>query len=161
MALVHELSHVSRMPTSSSDATQSRSDLTRIAKSTEYGSIQEFAFAFANTLKTKLDCEQVSLGIARGSSIQLLCISGSDVLYPHAPGAAVIVHAMQECLDAQQVVCFQLENERGKGGGILGIACIVSGMKRWHRPAWPAYRWFSMVVAWLYWDCVGEGATIF
>lgn len=119
LALVHELSNVTRT-SASSDATQARSDLTRIAKSTEYGSIQEFAFAFANTLKTKLDCEQVSLGIARGASIQLLCISGSDVLYPRAPGAAVIVHAMQECLDAQQVTCFQLETVRGKGGGHTG-----------------------------------------
>ncbi len=99
-----------------------------IAKAASYENLHEFAFAFANQLKSKLGCEQVCLGLVRQQRVRTLCVSGLDNLYPRSPGAMVIEQAMEECLDAGHPVCFQQEEPSG------GASCSTGHRlhKRWH-----------------------------
>lgn len=78
-----------------------------ILRAASHRSLHEFAFAIANSLKSKTGCEQVCLGLVRGRRIQMLCISGLDNLYPRSPGAKLINQAMEECLDADTILCYQ------------------------------------------------------
>lgn len=78
-----------------------------VASVAGHGSLQEFAFALANGLKTKLGCEQVSLGLVRGTRMRVACISGLDDLYPRSPGVRLIRQAMEECLDVGETICYQ------------------------------------------------------
>jgi len=99
-----------------------------VAKVGAFGSLHEFAFSLANSLKSKVDCEQASIGLVRGRHVKLLCISGLDDLYPRSPGARLIQQAMEECLDADHIVGFQsrsqVDVEHGTTGHLLH--------KRWH-----------------------------
>ncbi|MEM9352036.1 MAG: efflux RND transporter periplasmic adaptor subunit [Planctomycetota bacterium] len=83
-----------------------------LAKVAAHQSLEEFCFALTNSLKTNLNCDQVALGLVRGKSVRLACVSGFDDLYPRSPGSQLIQQSMCECLDAGEVVCFQSENEK-------------------------------------------------
>ncbi len=82
-------------------------DHAAITRVGSYKNIHELAFALANGLKSKLGCEQVSLGLVRGRTVRVLCISGLDDLYPRSPGSRLIHQAMLECLDAETCVAYQ------------------------------------------------------
>ncbi len=99
-----------------------------IAKAASYENLHEFAFAFANQLKTKLGCEQVCLGLVRRRRVRTLCVSGLDNLYPRSPGTLIIEQAMEECLDAGHPVCFQQDEPSA------GASCSTGHRlhKRWH-----------------------------
>jgi len=111
---------VARLPSSGEQA--------GVAKAGAFGSLHEFAFALANSLKSKFGCEQVSVGLVRGRHVKILCLSGLDDLYPRSPGARLVQQAMEECLDAGHIVVFQsgsqLDVEHGSTGHLLH--------KHWH-----------------------------
>lgn len=70
-----------------------------IARSAQYSSLSEFAYALTNGLKSKVGCEEVSLGIADKNCIRVLSISGLDDVYPRSPGSQILQQAMDECYD--------------------------------------------------------------
>lgn len=70
-----------------------------VARSANYDSLNEFAFALANGLKSKLGCDEVSMGLVEKNIVRVLCISGLDDVYPRSPGSQVIQQAMDECYD--------------------------------------------------------------
>ena len=82
-----------------------------LAKVAAHESLEEFCFALTNSLKSNLSCDQVALGLVRGNSVKLACVSGFDDLYPRSPGSQLIQQAMCECLDAGEVVCYQVDGQ--------------------------------------------------
>ena len=93
--------------------TRPPADTSMLSKVAAHQSLQEFCFALTNSLKKNLASDQVSLGLVRGRSVKVACISGFDDLYPRSPGSRMIQQAMCECLDAEQIVCHQAESEAG------------------------------------------------
>ena len=84
------------------------------SKVAAYKSLAEFCFALTNTLKSNLGCDQVALGMVRGKSVELTCISGFDDLHPRSPGSQFIQQAMCECLDAAEIVCYQVSDSEDR-----------------------------------------------
>ena len=84
-----------------------------MAKAGQHQSLHEFAFAIVNGLKGKLGCEQVCLGLVKRHRVKMLSMSGFDNLFPRNPGARQVEHAMEECLDAEETLCFQQDDDRG------------------------------------------------
>ena len=77
-----------------------------VVRAASYSSLSEFAFAITNGLKTKLACDEVSLGIVKSDRVRVLCISGLDDAYPRTPGSVLIQQAMEECLDREAHISF-------------------------------------------------------
>ncbi len=75
-----------------------------------FRSLDELAFSLTNSIKTRLNCIEVSLGIVRRSKVRLLSISGLDAVYRRTPGAMRISQAMEECLDHGGIVYSQSEH---------------------------------------------------
>ena len=70
----------------------------------------------------------MSLGVVRRRSVDLLAVSGFDQVSSHHPGVRLIADAMNECLDAQDVICVQRDqgdDDSGASGHRLHV--------RWHR----------------------------
>lgn len=66
----------------------------------------ELAFMLTNTLRTKLACEQVVMGLVQRRRVRIAAISGLDDVHPRSPGVQQIRGAMEECLDAgAPIVC--------------------------------------------------------
>ena len=86
-----------------------RHAVTSAARAASYQSLHEFSFAIVNNLKNKFGLEQVALGRVGRNRVRLLCISGFDDLYPRSPGTRHIEQAMEECVDAGHIVCYQTE----------------------------------------------------
>ena len=76
-----------------------------IARAAQYSTLSEFAFALTNGLKSKIGCEEVSLGIVEKDRIRLLSISGLDDVYPRSPGSRILQQAMDECFDVRERIC--------------------------------------------------------
>lgn len=85
-----------------------------IQKAASYETFPEFAYSFANSLTTKLGCEQVSLGWVHGHRIKLECVSGVDVLTQGKPGIVLIEQAMSEALDAGEIVTSRTVQQDGR-----------------------------------------------
>ncbi len=66
--------------------------------------VHELAFMVTNSLRNRLACEHVALGLVRAQSVRLASISGMDELKHRTPGSKAIVQAMEECLDAAHPV---------------------------------------------------------
>jgi hypothetical protein len=89
-----------------------------LAKAARFESLTELAFAMANGLKTKFQCEQVVLGKVVANRVQIVCMSSLDTLYPRSPGSRLIRQAMEECLDAGRRFCSKPRGEwSGTGHG--------------------------------------------
>ncbi|MFN0137258.1 MAG: efflux RND transporter periplasmic adaptor subunit, partial [Phycisphaerae bacterium] len=64
------------------------------------------AYSLTNSLRGKLGCEQVVLGLVRGRHVTPISISGLDDIRQRSPGVVRIRIAMDECLDhGQPIVC--------------------------------------------------------
>ncbi len=59
----------------------------------------ELAIAMVNQLRSKLQCELVALGRARGGRVRLLAVSGMAEPARRSPGSGLLVGAMEEALD--------------------------------------------------------------
>ncbi len=75
-----------------------------LAKAALYENLEAFVFAMANGLKTRFGLDQVAVGVVRGRSVRVTCLSGFDDPYPRSPGTKVIQQAMEECLDAGEMI---------------------------------------------------------
>ena len=76
------------------------------AKMNRYESIHEFAFNITNGLKSQLNYDEVSLGIVRERSVELLAISGHDHINTRSQGVRLIVDALEECFDAKRPIIY-------------------------------------------------------
>ncbi|MBI4719593.1 MAG: HlyD family efflux transporter periplasmic adaptor subunit [Planctomycetes bacterium] len=75
-------------------------DFRALSRAASCESLEELAFALTNDLCNKLGCEQVALGMVRGSTVTVVCLSGLDTVRRQSPGVAALRAAMEECLDA-------------------------------------------------------------
>lgn len=87
------------------------SEPSNIARAAKYESLHEFAFAMANSLKGKLGCDQVAVGLIRRHRAKILCMSGFDTTNAKSPGVKLVMQAMEECADAGSIVCYQHDEE--------------------------------------------------
>lgn len=84
-----------------------------LGRAASYESPTELAFSLTNGLRSKLGCEQVTLGLAGGKHIRLLSISGLDDVRHRSPGVIRIREAMEECLDHGDVIVCQGDDAAG------------------------------------------------
>lgn len=103
-------------------------DLRGTDKAAAHENLHHYAFSIVNGLKTKLGCEQVSLGRVRGNTVQVLCTSGTDDVYSRSPGIRQIQQAMAECLDAGAPVVYQHSPTHSPEE--TGLRLLVH--KQWH-----------------------------
>ncbi|XZE52789.1 efflux RND transporter periplasmic adaptor subunit [Planctomycetaceae bacterium SH139] len=73
----------------------------------KFRSVEELGFSLTNSIKTRLGCIEVGLGVVRGEHVRLLAISGTDNVFRNTPGAERIAQAMEECLDHGNTVYAQ------------------------------------------------------
>ncbi len=71
-----------------------------LARAGDWGTPEELAFTITNSLRNKLGCEQVALGMVRRKWVDVLAISGLDRIAKQSPGVRHVKAAMEECLDA-------------------------------------------------------------
>ncbi len=102
-------------------------DTASASRAAGYQSLSEFAFAIVNNLKAKLGCESVSFGIVRKNRVNLLCMSGASYVDPHSIGTAQLEQVMEECLDAQEICCVQIQRERTDS-----ISTVYMLHRDWH-----------------------------
>lgn len=107
---------------------QAAPDFRGVGKAAGYESVEQFAFAVVNSLKSKLGCEQVSLGRVEGHSVRMVCVSGMAELYARSPGLREIQQAMCECLDAGTIVAYQASGPHSGEPG--GLKLLIH--KHWH-----------------------------
>ena len=70
-----------------------------LSRAANLSSPTELAFALTNSLRNRLACRQVALGVVRGQRVRVVAISGLDHVAPRSPGVAVLRAALEECLD--------------------------------------------------------------
>ncbi len=70
-----------------------------LARASGVTSPVELAFAITNSLRNKLSCEQVALGLVARRRVRILSVSGMDDVPKRSPGIAQMRAAMEECLD--------------------------------------------------------------
>ena len=68
---------------------------------------ESLAFALTNSLRNKLGCEQVSLGLIESRKARILSISGLDHVSERSSGVRCLKAAMEECYDADKPVTCQ------------------------------------------------------
>lgn len=77
-----------------------------LARAATCASAEELAFSITNSLRNKLGCEQVALGLVIRRRVKILSISGLDHVARQGDGVACLQAAMEECYDAgQTLVC--------------------------------------------------------
>ncbi len=103
-------------------------DFRGVGKAAGYESVEQFAFAVVNSLKSKLGCEQISLGRVEGRGVRVICVSGMAELYARSPGLREIQQAMCECLDAGTIVAYQSSGPHSGEPG--GLKLLIH--KHWH-----------------------------
>lgn len=103
-ALISHLMNTTRENRASDDAPKLPTNA--ISKSAAFESPEELAYSLTNSLRSKLGCEQVVLGLVSGRHVTPVSISGLDDIRHRSPGVVRIRSAMEECLDhGAPVVC--------------------------------------------------------
>ncbi|MFH1747183.1 MAG: HlyD family efflux transporter periplasmic adaptor subunit [Planctomycetota bacterium] len=71
-----------------------------LARGGTCGTPEELAFTITNSLRNKLGCEQVALGMVRRKWVNILAVSGLDRVAKQSASIRGMKAAMEECLDA-------------------------------------------------------------
>jgi hypothetical protein len=100
-----------------------------LARASGAATAEELAFNITNSLRTRLACEQVSLGVVVGRRIRVLSVSGLDNVAVRSPSVIRLRGAMEECLDANRIIACQHEDEGSEPGSPDGY-CIH---RQWQR----------------------------
>ncbi len=101
-------------------------------KASTYRSLDEFAFAIANSLRTKFECDQAAFAEVRRSHAVLRSISGMDELPRRSPGVHAMLQAMDECADLKRSIIAGpgAENPRARlhtqWSGAIGGGSVLS-----------------------------------
>lgn len=78
-----------------------------LSRAGQYRSIHEFGFALTNAIKQRYDCGQAALGLVRGNTLRVVCVSGLDHVNERSPGIHHVQQSMCECLDAGEMIVQQ------------------------------------------------------
>jgi len=109
-----------------------------IAKSGQYKTLHEFAYAVTNSAKQKFGAEVAALSLVDSKKPRLVCISGLDHVKRRSPGVHHIEQAMGECLDMAGIIVEQEQelwgDDTAASGGMLhqhwrasiGGGCVMS-----------------------------------
>lgn len=97
----------------------------------EYTSAEELAYTITNELRTTLTADMVAAGLVQDSRVHILSISGLDEVRKQSPGVVVLRAAMEECLDAKEVIVCQRE----EGWTEKPISSGHRLHKQWHASA--------------------------
>ncbi|QOJ15764.1 MAG: HlyD family efflux transporter periplasmic adaptor subunit [Planctomycetia bacterium] len=84
-----------------------------VGRAAAFETVEALAFNLTNNLRNKLGCEQVALGLVRGAHVRILSISGLDDVKSNSPGVLQLRAAMEECLDAGEVLAAGGERSAG------------------------------------------------
>ncbi len=97
----------------SSSRNQDQQSLTKnLSRIAGYSSVEEMAFAITNNLRSRIDCEQVVLGVVARSKVNIVSVSGHDHFHKSSLEIALVCAAMEECLDFNKTIIYQdLEND--------------------------------------------------
>lgn len=82
-----------------------------LTQAAESNSTEELAFAITNSLRNKLGCEQVAIGLVVRGRIEILSISGLDGVAAQSHGVIHIRSSMEECLDADKPIVQQAQEK--------------------------------------------------
>lgn len=93
-----------------------RNDLTldMLASAAEHSDQREAGAAVTTQLATQLNCNRVSLGLARGKTVKLLAISHQATFQEKAQIIDAIENAMEECLDQDSPVAHPPTSSTGR-----------------------------------------------
>lgn len=86
---------VRRTPAPSAETSAARA----MNRAASFESVEELCMYLTNTLRHRLGCQHVALGVVRGPRVRLVSVSGLDHVPRESPGIQAIVSAMDECLD--------------------------------------------------------------
>ncbi len=75
-----------------------------LARAASYTTPTEVAFSITNSLRNKLGCTQVALGMAARRRVKILSISGLDHVAKQGDGVSRLQAAMEECYDAARTL---------------------------------------------------------
>jgi hypothetical protein len=78
-----------------------------LARAANYTTAEELAFSITNSLRNKLACEQVGLGLVVRRRVKILSISGLDHVAKQGDGVTCLQAAMEECYDARWTLACQ------------------------------------------------------
>lgn len=92
-----------------------------VAKAAAVETPEQLCFNITNSLRKKLDCEQVALGLVRKHRVKLVSISGLDDINHRSPGTAQIRAAMEECFDSAQEILCQHERDWDESANDAGF----------------------------------------
>ena len=87
--------------------TQGDAAMDMTSRVSRYGSTREFAFALVNSLAQRYTCQQVAFGLVTHKKIKVLAVSGTDKFKESSPGIVDIQQAMEETLDAGEMLAYQ------------------------------------------------------
>lgn len=97
-------------------------------RGTEFGTPVELAFTIVNELRNKIACEQVALSRVSARHVRMLAVSGLDELNRRGPGVLILQAAMEECLDAGDIILSQREG----GADAPSETSAYRLHKQWH-----------------------------
>ena len=89
-------------PASDASANQESRPLQSVVRASDYRSIHHLCFAIANSLCSKLGCEQVALGLIRNRDVRLVAVSGLSDVPRSTPGMMAVRQAMAACYDREK-----------------------------------------------------------
>lgn len=104
---------------------------TGLAKVSHYESVEQLAISLTTSLRNKLGCEQVALGLVQRRRARVIALSGFDEVKPRSPGVGRICAAMEECIDIAAPLACQ------RDGVVSSIPAISAPRlhKQWHEDA--------------------------
>ena len=92
-------------------AADGKPDADSVARVSGFRSRTELAYAITNGLRSRTDCDLVSLAAVRGNRVEILSISGADDVNEKSPGVKAMRAAMEEGLDAGMPVAWPQSRE--------------------------------------------------
>lgn len=81
--------------------------LQSVIRASDYQSIEHLCFAIANSLCSKLRCEQISIGLVHKRDVKLIAVSGLSEVPKNTPGVMAMQQAMAVCFDRNETTMVQ------------------------------------------------------
>lgn len=105
------------------DQNEKSEQLEGLARSSSFQSVREFAYTLVGSLCSRFRCEQVAFGIVKRQRVEVLAVSGLAEIKANSPGVIAIRQAMEECVDHDKALGWQMEQrETGADGHIEEVS---------------------------------------
>ena len=79
----------------------------QLSHASKYGSLAEFAFQLAHSLRIRTGCNEVAIGRVVRNRVRLLTVTGADAVQPRASNSVALTQAMEECFDLNETLVAQ------------------------------------------------------